>query len=159
MDMKGQLKRVEVRQNRRCMKKTLPGLLKFIFSIALVFVAYTMPGQQLNIVSAQFNSLNVSPKALCQVSLINPAGSLQIYLQAVLSDASGSPILTVQTNTFSIHNGLNTTANQNVSIASAVYSNTSVARIIKNTNMLPEGNFNYCVYIKGVAGNSKDING
>lgn len=95
--------------------------------------------------SANVNSYNVSPKGLCEVTIMSSLPSVQAIMQVQLLDAVNEPLVTVKTNEFSLHNGLNLAANISFSISDVEYGASSVSAYIRNTNMLPEGKYNYCV--------------
>jgi len=103
--------------------------------------------QQISIISAGVSPYNVSTRGLCQVAIMNPGVSVQAIMQVNLLDAANEPLVTIATNPFVLHNGLNTTSSMNFTFSSVVYGSTSIVNFIKNSNVLPTGIYNYCVKI------------
>ena len=87
---------------------------------------------------------------------MNPSSNVTVYLQAQLMDAANEPLITVKTNPFLLHNGLNVSANMNFSIGSVDYANTSVTNYIRSASILPTGKYNYCVKVIIVGGNAEE---
>lgn len=112
--------------------------------------------QQVTIVSADVNAYNVTPKALCQVVLMNPATKVEVRLQAQLMDAANDLLVTVITNPFMLHNGVNAAAGDNFTISSVEYGSTGIVQYIRNSGILPTGNYSYCVKVIIVAGNAEE---
>ncbi|HXP52337.1 MAG TPA: hypothetical protein VN922_20450 [Bacteroidia bacterium] len=129
---------------------------RLIISAFLLFIGFVARGQQVTIVSADVNAYNVTPRGLCQVVLMNPATNVQVLLQAQLLDAANEPLVTVKTNPFMLHNGMNASANMNFSISSVEYGATSVVQYIRNSSILPTGKYSYCVKVIIVAGNAEE---
>jgi hypothetical protein len=119
----------------------------FPLLIFLIVVASISNAQQISVVSADVNSYNVSPRGLCQVTILNPLASVQVIMQAQLLDAANEPLVTVKTNPFTLKNGLNVAATMSFSIGSVDYGATSLVNYIRNSNVLPIGKYNYCVKI------------
>jgi hypothetical protein len=112
--------------------------------------AVTANAQQVNVVSAEVSSYNVSPRGLCQVAIMCTLPSVQVVMQVQLLDAANEPLVTVRTNPFALHNGMNVSANMNFSISSVEYGSTALVSYIRNSNVLPTGKYNYCVKLMGV---------
>lgn len=120
----------------------------FLFTLSTFFLSGY--AQQVSVVSADVNPYNVSPKGLCQVAIMNPFPAVQITMQAQLLDAANEPLVTVTTNTFTLHSGLNVAATMSFTIASVEYGTTAIVSYIRNSNVLPTGKYNYCVKITAI---------
>jgi hypothetical protein len=113
--------------------------------ILLTSFILSAQAQQLNVVGAEVSSYNVSPRGLCQVTIMCTLPSVQVIMQTQLLDAANEPLVTVKTNPFTLHNGMNIAAAMNFSISSVEYGTTAVVSYIRNSNVLPTGKYNYCV--------------
>ncbi|HXB11478.1 MAG TPA: hypothetical protein VNZ45_05795, partial [Bacteroidia bacterium] len=119
----------------------------FSFLVLSFLFTFYAGAQQINVVSAEVNSFNISPRGLCQVTIMSTVPSVQVVMQAQLLDAANEPLVTVRTNPFTLHNGINVSAKLNFSISSVVYGTASLVGYIRNSNVLPTGHYNYCVQI------------
>ncbi|MGP8217329.1 MAG: hypothetical protein ACLQQ4_17305 [Bacteroidia bacterium] len=127
-----------------------------IILLSLLIFSFSSNGQQVTIVSADVNAYNVTPRGLCQAVLMNPATNVEVMLEAELLDAANEPLVTVKTNPFMLHNGLNAASNMNFSIASVEYGTTSIVPYIRNSNILPTGKYSYCIKVMIVGGNAEE---
>jgi hypothetical protein len=125
---------------------------RYTLSALLLLFVLVVKGQQVTIVSADVNSYNVTPRGLCQVVLMSPAANVQVILQAELMDAANEPLLTVRTNPFMLHTGMNMAAGTSFTISSVEYSGSSIASYMRTSNILPTGKYNYCVKVIVVTG-------
>ncbi|HWY99101.1 MAG TPA: hypothetical protein VNY36_08455, partial [Bacteroidia bacterium] len=131
-------------------------VLTIFISVLFLLLSFALRAQQVTIVSADVNSYNVTPRGLCQAVLMNPSTNVQVILQAQLLDAANEPLVTVKTNTFMLHNGLNAAANMNFSIASVEYGTTGVVQYIRNSGILPTGKYSYCIKVIIAGGNAEE---
>jgi len=110
--------------------------------------AFAAGNAQITILNTNLNSMNVTPQSLCQVSIMNGSGAeTQAVLEAKLMNNAGENILTVKTMPFSLAAGMNNGISLNYSIETNQYGINGQAEYVRNTHILPSGNFKYCVSV------------
>jgi len=110
----------------------------------LPFISFS---QQVSIVSSNVSAYNVSPHGLCQVTIMNPGSPTQAYMEIELMDAAHDPLITIITNPFMLHNGMNVASNMSLTFSSVVYGTAGMISFIRNSNILPTGLYDYCVNV------------
>ncbi len=114
----------------------------------LLAATVTAGSAQITILNTNLNSMNVTPQSLCQVSIMNGTGSeTQVVLEAKLMNNSNENILTVKTLPFSLAAGMNNSVALSYTLQTTQYGSTGQAEYVRNTHILPSGNFKYCVSI------------
>jgi hypothetical protein len=124
-------------------KLQILGLLVCLFSLSSLKA-------QVSIVSAGVNSYNITPRSLCDVSIMNPQQDVQVVLEARLLNSANEVLLKINSAPFFLHNGLNSTATMNISLNLTEYGGTNQANYVKTSHTLPSGKFNYCCTVQVV---------
>lgn len=116
-------------------------------------------GAQITILNTNLNSMNVTPQSLCQVSIMNGSGGeTQAVLEARILNNSGENILAVKTFPFTLAAGMNNGITINYNLESTQYGATGQGEYVRNTHILPSGNFKYCVSVYSLSeGMSDDL--
>lgn len=125
------------------------------FVIAAAFVQGTVSGQ-VSIVSAHLNALNVTPATLCEISIMNSQGSVQVMLEAQVLNAASEQLMDVQSSPFYLAQGMNVLSSANIPINITTYGTSAQAAYIQTTHVLPSGTFQYCCSVKVLSAEGGD---
>jgi hypothetical protein len=117
--------------------------LKKIFPISCMFFSLTLSAQ-VNIVNAPVNSYNITPRSLCEVSLMNAGESLTVIIEARLYNSSNEELMAVKTGPMIINKGLTSTAGLSITFSQTNFSTSAAGLHIKTTKTLPTGKYKYC---------------
>jgi hypothetical protein len=137
------------------MNRTIINILIIAFVTTIVFMQGKVSGQ-VSIVSAHLNALNVTPSTLCEVSVMNNQGSVQVMLEAQILNAASEQLLDVQSSPFYLSQGLNTLSSINIPINTTTYGSSPQATYIQTTHVLPSGTFQYCCSVKVLSAEGGD---
>lgn len=119
----------------------------FLSFILLQLVA----SAQVNIVNALYTSYNISPSSVLQLNILNhQTDAVQVVVESVVYNSNNQAIMTVKTMPIWLKPGLNSLANQNISLASVRYAPTKQAEYVQNTKRMPSGLYRFCSNIYGV---------
>src|ERR1035437_1637512 len=102
---------------------------------------------QVSIVSASVNYYNITPRSMCEVSIMNTHQNVQAILEAKLFNSSNELLMDIKTSPFNLHNGLNSTSTLNLLISNTEYGSSNQSNYVKISHILPSGKFNYCCVI------------
>jgi hypothetical protein len=124
---------------------------RLVTLLACLFLPFTSISQ-VSIVNASINSYNITPRSLCEVSIMNTQQDVQVVLDAKVLNSAGEILLGVKSSPFYLHNGMNSTATMNIPISSMEYGGSNQANYIRTSHTLPSGKFNYCCTVSVLGG-------
>lgn len=121
-------------------------MLRFYFTlIAIHLSAYSF--SMVRVEQTQINGLDVSPSALCNVSLFNDGEGAEISLCIQIKDLSGNRLMEFYTLAFFIPSGFHSSSELRPIPLNPVYGNSSASQFMMTNQMLPEGKYLYCCLV------------
>lgn len=124
---------------------------KLLFGLTLCLTVFFSKAQ-VNVVNANIQAFNVSPRSLCQISIMNNASAnVQVALHIQITNSANNVLIKLSTAPIQLKLGLNTITGGSVNIVQTTYGSSNQAQYIKAQNKLPSGAFNYCVVVRPVA--------
>lgn len=122
-----------------------------VFSVFCIFFINTNIQAQVNIVSANFTSYNVSPGSLSDIQVMNPGTKeLQVVVESKLFNSNNEILLQVKTNPIALKLGLNSILSSNPSYSYVNYTSNKYSQYIQNTKTLPSGKYRFCTTVMAV---------
>lgn len=118
--------------------KLLLAILLFCLSAQLSLKA------QVSIINISVQPFNIVPEALLNVGIMNGEAEQQVQLLTQVINSSGSIILTVKSQPFTLTKGLNPGLSDNKKVATSDFSGTQQGNYIKSTHNLPSGRYKIC---------------
>jgi antitoxin component of MazEF toxin-antitoxin module len=125
-------------------------LLKIVFIVQMIITILTWGNAngQVSIVNAHLNTLNVTPASVCEVSIMNNQGSVQVIIEAQVLNSANEPLLDVQSLPFYLSQGMNVLSSGNIPINTTQYGVSAQASYIQTAHSLPSGTFKYCCTVQ-----------
>ena len=111
---------------------------------------------QVTITGAQFSSYNLTPSTMCNVSVINSQVEMQVFLYVNITNSSNEILVTIETNPFVLHTGVNIVNGANITFARVVYGSSPQANQLQTMHLLPSGAYMYCCGIVGTSSEGGD---
>ncbi|MEO5645221.1 MAG: hypothetical protein ABIS12_18005 [Bacteroidia bacterium] len=124
--------------------------------IGLVIFAGSMLHAQVTVTNASLTPLNITPASICQVTLINAQGAINVALRAAVYNSAGELLIEVKTTVFNIHSGVNVLQAQSLGFASVAYAPSTQGKFVQAQHQLPSGAFKHCVYVINLGGEVDD---